>query len=185
MSIIFRRVHGRVIPIMTKEGREDAKNLSKGAGKAVAGVGIAGAAGLASAQLDLRSHALSSAAKSFEFRAAKLHSLGNFRLHAKRMAQSETFFLRASRNAALSSTALRYGSIAGVALVGAGLHKMLSGTPLKKREDLRAGVSASATVGVSKVMHSLYKSKFYSDVNLGGAIKSSLRTALRGLKTFL
>jgi hypothetical protein len=147
-DIVFRRIHGRVIPIRKSKGKSAKdRNIVKGAAIVGAGVAVGVAAGAVSAGL-LRE------AATFENVSRGVKAVWRSGLKDKAIATktlARTFRvaaknrLEAKRFALASMRVQKYGAIASAALIGAGVHQGLKKTKLSDKE--KAGVATASGVG--------------------------------------
>lgn len=166
-KVIFRRFHGRIIPIQVSD------NQKKGVGLAAAGTGVAVATGRAAGAL------LHEAART-ENTARDMGRAASTLINPRAKLQQGRLALRTmtkARQLGDASFALRNtGTLIGAALIGAGVHKMLSDTKLKDSPTTQAGVSAGAGIAAHFALRSAYASRLGNKTM--AAIKIGARKAL-------
>lgn len=181
--MIFRRIHGRIVPI-----REE---RAKGVAIAGAGVGVAAASGRIAARMTHRAAQAENeargavkaarAAKSASEKLGPLFSYKSDRAYAqaghaalKTMAKSRGLFEQ-------SLKVRNVGHAAGAALVGAGVHKALKGTELEKHPKTKAAVAGGAAVAAHFAVRSSYL-KGVGNKSFRSAAMAGAELLAKGLK---
>jgi hypothetical protein len=156
--IVFRKIHGHIVPIKVGNGGLGALKLKKnadkgevvsGGGLAALGVGAALVAGRASEKLAEGARGAFSVARAFNRASDHYHTQERI-----------TSALRTGKKAVLaldrgvflknaSKITARAGVLGGAALIGAGVHQALSQTRLKDDAKTKAAIGAGAGVAAA------------------------------------
>ncbi len=154
-DLIFRKIHGRIVPIkMTRKQKDEA---IKGAGLAVAGVGVAGAAGKAypkvlhfSNQMSKRAFSSLMKLDNQHLRPLTLFSVARRGERVKKVYTMTDKLFKASIRVGRLAPALRLGGVAvGSALVAAGLNKLHKASGRKSKTERATVASLGAVVATT------------------------------------
>ncbi len=180
--MIFRRINGHIVPIKENKSNEGKKAASLVAG----GVAVASIAGAHAGNLD-RSAALAKNEAKNEFAKrvfkakTKVGAQKAFQLRSPHFKTAAKHRLESIRGHKAAQRIKVGGAAIGATLVGAGVHKALSGNK-KISEDQKGAIATGAGIA-SYVAARSFHVKQFAGSGLWGAFKHAIkRVSVRGFK---
>lgn len=158
--------------------------IAAGIGAALGGVAVSAGSGLAAAAMDIRAHKFRSVAGAAERRAFKIWGKRPAQAH-RYMRISEDLIQRGVRAGKLGTHIGSVGKLAGTAMIGYGINRILRETPAKDNPEARGAASTVAAFAATHSLQGVYMTRFYRDVSGMGAIRKALSLAIgKGKRLF-